>query len=324
MDVKNFEIEQGLRDLYCDPKTGYQSVERLYQKAREDGLRVSRKVVKEWVKTQKTYTKFKPIVRRHKFQRTFVKDFGQVQMDLVDMQKYSYKNENYNWILTGIEIFSRYGFAIPVLRKETQPMRNAVKKLLNEYEEKFGKQPDVVQFDEGKEFYNVGVRNLLSVRGICYFSTYSERKAAVVERFNRTLKTSMWKYFDKNSTKHWLDILDDLVYNYNHSKHSSTKMKPADVNEENKEQAWLNLFGYGVGEFPDPKFKVGDTVRISKYKNIFKKGYEQNFTDEIFSVTKVFRGDPNMYEIVDEDNESIHGKFYEQEMSHVRCWTRGY
>ena len=100
-------------------------------------------------------------------------------------------------------------------------------------------------------------------------------------------------------------------------------MKPAEVNESDKDQVWITLYGYGLGEFPLPKFKVGDSVRISKYKNIFKKGYGANFTEEIFKITKVFRGDPNTYEMADEDDEPIIGKFYEDEMSHVNEVTEG-
>ncbi len=93
MKDKEFVIEQKLRDIYYDPSTGFQSAERLYQKAKDDGLSVSRRIVKEWLKTQDTYTRHKPIVRKHKFQRTFVKDLAdQIQMDLVDMGKY--KNQN--------------------------------------------------------------------------------------------------------------------------------------------------------------------------------------------------------------------------------------
>ncbi len=69
----------------------------------------------------------------------------------------------------------------------------------------------MAQFDEGKEFYNVGVRDLLTKNNIEYFSTNSERKAAIVERFNRTLKTSMWKYFYREGTHTWIDILNDLT-----------------------------------------------------------------------------------------------------------------
>ena len=318
MKDKEFVIEQKLRDIYYDPSTGFQSAERLYQKAKDDGLSVSRRIVKEWLKTQDTYTRHKPIVRKHKFQRTFVKDLAdQIQMDLVDMGKYKNQNKGYYWILTAVEILSRYAFTIPVYRKDTKNMTKAVGELLEEFKERFGKYPNVAQFDEGKEFYNVGVRDLLTKNDVEYFSTNSERKAAIVERFNRTLKTSMWKYFYSKGTHTWIDILNDLTDNYNHSKHRTIMMKPADVNQSNKDQVWVTLYGYIQGDFPIPKFKVDDTVRVSKYKNIFDKGYESNFTEEIFKIAKVFRGDPNMYELVDVDDEPIIGKFYEEELSAI-------
>ena len=94
-------------------------------------------------------------------------------------------------------------------------------------------------------------------------------------------------------------------------------MKPAVVNKSKKDQVWLTLYGYGLGDFSLPKFRIGDMVQISKYKNIFKKGYEANFTEEIFKVVKVFRGDPNTYEIEDHEGEPIIGKFYEEELSAV-------
>ena len=97
MKDKEFIIEQELRNIYYNPSTGYQSAERLYQKAKESGLKVStyvsRKLVKDWLKTQDTYTRYKPIIRKHKYQTTFVRDLGdQIQMDLVDMGKYKTKD----------------------------------------------------------------------------------------------------------------------------------------------------------------------------------------------------------------------------------------
>ena len=94
-------------------------------------------------------------------------------------------------------------------------------------------------------------------------------------------------------------------------------MKPADVNKSNEDQVWVTLFGDAVGDLPLPKFKVGDTVRVSKYKSIFSKGYVANFTEEIFKVKKVLRGDPNTHEIEDHEGEPIIGKFYEEELSRV-------
>ena len=114
----------------------------------------------------------------------------------------------------------------------------------------------------------------------------------------------MWKYFYSKGTYKWVDILDELTNNYNQTKHSSILMKPADMNKSNNDQVWLTLYGHGLGDFSLPKFRIGDTGRISKYKNIFTKGYEANFTEEIFKVAKVFRGNPNMYEITRE-NQSL-------------------
>ena len=315
---KEFPNEQGLRDIYYDPKTGYRSSEGSYQKAREGGLKVSRKLVKEWLITQDTYTRYKPVIRKHKFRKTFVKNLAdQMQMDLVDMGKYANKNKGYRWILTAFEILSRYAFAIPVYRKDVKSTTEAVKELLKNFKERFEKYPNVVQFDEGKEFYNVGVRELLKSHNVNYFSTKSEKKAAIVERFNRTLKTAMWKYFYSKGTYDWVGVLDELVGNYNNTKHTTIHMKPKDVNRKNENKVWITLFGSNLGELPLPKFRVGDTVRVSKHKNVFKKGYEANFTEEIFTISKVFRGDPTVYELEDHEGEPIVGKFYEEELSIV-------
>ena len=89
------------------------------------------------------------------------------------------------------------------------------------------------------------------------------------------------------------------------------------MNETNKDEVWITLFGYGLDEFPKPRFSLNETVRISKYKNIFEKGYEANFTEEIFKIVKIFRGDPNMYALEDHESEPIIGKFYESELSAV-------
>ena len=95
-EAGDVEKEQEPRSLFYDPMTGYQSIERLYQKAKERGLKVSRREVKEWLETQDTYTRHKPVVKRNKFQKTYVNDLAdQIQLDLVDMSKFSHKNQGY-------------------------------------------------------------------------------------------------------------------------------------------------------------------------------------------------------------------------------------
>ncbi|CAB4008997.1 integrase core domain-containing [Paramuricea clavata] len=198
----------------------------------------------------------------------------------------------------------------------------AVEKILEQFRERFGRYLKVVQFDEGKEFYNNGVKGLLEKHDIHYFSTPSTgKKAAVVERFNRTLKTRMWKYFTEQQfttkSKKWIDVLHNFVASYNHSKHRTIDMKPADVNETNKDKVWTKLYGYPLSHFPTPKFKVGDRVRDQIYRKTFDKGYTQNYTDDVYVVSEVFRGDPNMYKIIDPDydDREIKGRFYEHELS---------
>ena len=71
---------------------------------------------------------------------------------------------------------------------------------------------------------------------------------------------------------------------------------------------WIALYGLPLGGLPLPKFRVGDTVRVSKYKSVLSKGYEANFTEEIFTVKRVLRGDPTVYELEDHEGESYHRK----------------
>ena len=236
-------------------------------------------------------------------------------MDLVDMGKYKRDNGGMYWILTAIEILSRYAFAIPVYRKDTSNMTKAViDQVLKQFKDLFGEYPKLAQFDDGLEFHNAGVKTLLEKHGVKYLSTKSDKKAAVVvKRFNRTLKIAMWKYFYAKGTYKWIDVLDQLVDNYNNIKHSTILMKPKEVNKKNEAEVWTTLFGHRLGESPLPKFIVDDMVRISKYKSTVTNGYEANFTEELFKVAKVIRGD----EFVDHEGEPIIGKFYEEELSAV-------
>ena len=124
----------------------------------------------------------------------------------------------------------------------------------------------------------------------------------------------MWKYFYSKGTYNWIDALDELTENYNNTKHSSIFMRPKDVNKTNENLVWVTLYGSPLRKLPLPKFRIGDTVRVSRYKSVFGKGYEANFTEEIFKVTRVLRGDPNVYELEDHEGEP---SFYEEELSIV-------
>ena len=97
-----------------------------------------------------------------------------------------------------------------------------------------------------------------------------------MEKFDGTLKTAMWKYFYSKGTYKWLDMLDDLIYNNNNTKQSTILMKLRNINRLNENVVWNMLFSYNFSEYQMLKFKIGDKLRISKYKSTFTKGYEIN------------------------------------------------
>jgi len=317
----NFK-EQVLRLTYYNPKSrvAYSSIKNIwdYIKTMVKLELISKnlikyKDVKEFLLEQPTYTTHKQIIRKFETRKTMVSYVDQQwQADLIDMKNVKNDNNDYWWILNIIDIFSRYVWSIPLKRKTGIETVEAFNKIISP-----NLKPEKIQFDDGTEFYNKEVTRFLKLHKIKYFSTKSEKKAAVVERFNRTLKTRMWKYFTANNTYKWLDILPKLVIGYNNSKHSSIGMTPINARkDENTEIVWNNLYGvYVTHDFGEPKYKVDQQVRISKYKKTFDKGYERNFTREIYKIKQIIITKPYVYKLEDLGGEEIDGYFYEEELS---------
>ena len=124
----------------------------------------------------------------------------------------------------------------------------------------------------------------------------------------------MYKYFTANNTKRWIDVLPDLVHNYNNSYHRSIKMTPVQA-RENPVQAWENLNAEAKPSH-EATYKPGDFVRISKYRGKFKRGYTPNYTSEVFVVTDVLKTTPVTYKVAEIRNaDKIVGTFYPEELS---------
>ena len=140
------------------------------------------------------------------------------------------------------------------------------------------------------------------------YSTHNEGKSVVAERFIKTLKSKIYKYMTSISKSVYIDKLDDIVDEYNNTYHTTIKMEPIDV----KDNTYINTSKEINNK--DPKFKVGDHVRISKYKNIFAKGYMPNWSEEVFIIKKVKNNVPWTYVINDLNGEEIIGTFYEKEL----------
>ena len=181
---------------------------------------------------------------------------SQWQADLVDMRALASVNKNTNYILTVIDLLSKFAWAVPIKKKTGSEVTKAFQKIFKE------RRPQRIQTDKGTEFINKQTQDLFKRQNIHWFATENETKAQVVERFNRTLKERMYKYFTANKTNHWLNVLPQLVKNYNTSHHRSINMAPVEASKRaNESAAWANLYG----DLPAkrmPLFKVGDTVRI--------------------------------------------------------------
>ena len=227
------------------------------------------------------------------------------------MQQFSKWNKGFRYLLMVLDVFSKYGWIVPLKDKKGETVVEAFKSIFKE-----GRKPQYLWTDKGKEYYNKHVKELLDKNGITLYSTENEEKSSVCERWNRTIKTKMWKQFTVQGNTVYLDMLPKLVKQYNNTKHSSIKMTPTEASKKkNQGIVYFNLYGNSEQVSSKPKFKVGDKVRISKYKrNVFDKGYTPNWTEELFTIDKIQYTNPITYKIKDLNDEEIKGTFYKEEL----------
>ena len=242
----------------------------------------------------------KPIIRKfekRKVYSTFKDNIWGV--DLADMQLLSKYKKGIGFLLCVTDTFSKYGWVVPFKDKKGISIVKAFQSILKQSNSK----PNKIWIDKGSEFYNAYFKKWLRDNDIVMYSTHNEGKSVVAERFIRTLKSKIYKYMTSISKNVYINKLDDIVDEYNNTYHTTIKIKPIDV----KDNTYINT----SKEFniKDPKFKVGDYVRISKYKNIFAKRYMPNRSEEVFVIKKVKNTVPWTYVINDLNGEEIYEKF---------------
>ena len=231
--------------------------------------------------------------------------------DLIDKSSLSKYNNNYKFILTVIDIFTKYAWAIPLKNKSGLSITNGFKLVLGENPQGGSqlRKPEKLWVDRGSEFYNKTFKSLLKEYGTKIYSTYSDLKAVFIERFNRTLLHIINKPMFINGDGNWVNILNDAVLTYNNNIHSTINMTPVDAsNNPDKVKYTFNFKNI------KPKFNVGDYVRNADKRNIFSKGYTSNWNRELFKVNEVLKTQPPTYKIEDINGEIIEGKYYEQEL----------
>ena len=307
-----------LKRLYYDTRqpAAYTAPVALHRTTVTSKTRPGKAKVQGWLNTQDTYTLHKPV--RYNFPRRRVRVGGidhQWQADLVDVARLSKENDGYKFLLTVIDVLSKYAWVLPLKDKTGRSLVEAFELIFDE-----GRVPDRLQTDKGTEFLNRVFQGFLKKRDVKHFTTHNvETKASIAERFNRTLKTRMWRYFTHKDTHHYLDVLPNLVRAYNHSHHRSIGRSPVSVSDKNVGEVLHTLYGGDTrgGVKAVVKFHAGDLVRISKARRTFKKGYLPNWSEELFTVSRRRGTNPPVYVVKDYRGDELEGTFYEPELQRV-------
>ena len=315
-----------LAEIYLSPKNpgSFGSITRLLKAANEAGHKnISKNDVIKYLSNTDSYTLHRPHRLHFVRSKTIVSGIDkQWQADLADVSDLSEENDGNRFILTVIDCFSKYAWAVPIKRKDGKTMEQA---LIDLFTISAPRVPERLQTDKGLEFYNSRVKTLLANKNIHLFSTHSDTKAAIVERFNRTLKGRMFAYFTAKKTNRYIDVLASLIHSYNNSVHRTIGMKPADVAPEHVASIFAHVYGKELakvyvkdGKIKGGTIKANTTVRVSRIKRDFEKGYTPNWSTEEFKVHAV---QPEygrvLYKLKDSAGEELKGNFYREEIQPI-------
>ena len=212
-----------------------------------------------------------------------------------------------------VDVFSKYAWVRPLTRKTGVEVEKAFESILKE-----GRKPLRLQTDDVKEFYNKTMKAFLRRHNILHFSTKGDTKASVVERFNRTLKERLYRYFTAKNTLDYKSALPDVVRGHNSTPHSSIGLAPDRVTLSNSAKVWETLYGKRLKKTQPVALQQGDRVRLNKKFCTFKKGYLPGWTEEVFIVDKVKPGPVPTYKITEWDGSPLEGTFYNQDLQKVQ------
>ena len=260
------------------------------------------------MRKNETHSLHKPRRKNFKRRRIIVYyPFQIVQMDLIELRQLAGNNRGYNYILLVIDVFFKKIWLRKLKTKSGGETADAIKSTIDD----MNAPPQTVIFDEGLEFYNKYVNMLFAQYNVHFYSIKTSTKAGAAERANKTIKSLIWKYFTEHNTKTWVDQLSEIQDNYNNTFHRVIKRTPNEVTWDNRKEVFKVMYPE-IKDRVKCKLKEGDRVRVAIYKDLFKKGYTQNWTKEIFKITKVLqRAGVCWYKIADPSgNPYPKGKYY--------------
>lgn len=275
-------------------------------------LGVSAVDASNYIHSINAYTKYRRRIRKFPRLSAYAKYTNEIWSgDLAYVDKLSAKNKGFNYLFVVIDIFTRFVYVEPLKNKLASSTRDAFMRIILK---NGNKKPEKLWVDQGTEFKGV-FKKFCETHEINVYSTHSETKAAYAERAIQSLKRIIYKYLEYAWTWTYIEKLQDFVKIMNNRVHSSTMTVPANATDEDfMKVLYAHPRGTKYVRAKNPKFAKGDTVRISGKESVFKKGYLQNFTNELFKICNVTKGHVNTYQLEDAGGQIIEGKFYEQEL----------
>ena len=232
------------------------------------------------------------------------------QADLLDLQKFKNENNQYRYACFVIDVFSKKLWVKPLKFKTAAALIKALSLLL------MMESPKYLQCDQGSEFFNKKVAKMLEAFGVKLYHSYSDKKASVVERVQRTIRSRLYRAFTHQKYNNWISIIDGIVDSYNNSYHRSIRMAPAAVNSTHTRKIHGLLYPHKKYKKRE-EFSVSDLVKITNIRKTFQKEAERTWTDENFVIKAKLNTKPVTYYLQDLNGEDIAGSFYFEELQHV-------
>lgn len=289
------------------------------------GDNVTTAMAKKFLQTQDVYTLNRHVSRKFKRNHYMVNYINDLwQMDLADVSAHAKENEGYKYLLTIIDVLTKYAFVKPLRNKNALTVVKALREVLDS-----GRgQPKVISSDKGKEFKNTHMTSLLKTRGIeqQFVLTSSPFKASIIEIFNKTLKSRIFRHFTHKGSNYrkYIDKLEEIVTAYNNTVHSVTKMKPIDIEPQHIPYVYHNTHKrHRRRRQAEIKSRIqhlqpGDYVRVVSKQNTFQKTFSEKWTREVFIVAAVINKIPyKLYKLRDMGGTELNGKFYDSELQRV-------
>ena len=298
-------------------KSAYGGERALHDEIQRERLHdVSKSRIRKWLRNQDAHALRRQIKR--KVRKSSVNSPGIDYLwdaDLADVSGLKRTNKGVTFLLVVVDTFSRHAWVVPLKSKTGQNVISAFRSIFRD------RKPRLLRTDKGTEFVNRPFKKFLRENDVVPIESLSDHKAAFAESFIGKFKNVMYRYMESNDTDKYLDVLPDLVRNYNDTRHGALHgLAPSQIDEDTQ-YTWMARRSGGGGARKKRirfRFKVGDRVRITRKAKTFRRGFLQKWTYEVFEVSHRYRRENlAVYKLRDLKGEEIQGSFSEAELQKV-------